>query len=199
MLFYYAYWELSALCIVTLPWPEDCEKALPRAAACTLEEYLWGTPHRQKKKKTHRLSDTSDLCRALWKDKRSTHNRIEWCVTFFLLGVCLYWLWRVCSAFPSSCVFHFLHFSPCLLSHSHSLPLLLSLHSSPSSTSWLCSRAPSPSHQATRDSLVCSTTIPWAFTVTICLLLSLRSQKLLNISFECWVYDMTVYHLVYGI
>lgn len=51
MLFYYAYWELSALCIVTLPWPEDCEKALPRAAACTLEEYLWGTPHRQKKKK----------------------------------------------------------------------------------------------------------------------------------------------------
>lgn len=198
MLFYYAYWELSALCIVTLPWPEDCEKALPRAAACTLEEYLWGTPHRQKK--THRLSDISDLCKALWKDKRSTHNRNEWCVTFFLVGVCLYWLWRVCSAFPSSCVFHFLHFSPCLLSHSHSLPLLLSLHSSPSSTSWLCSRAPSPSHQATRDSLVCSTTIPWAFTVMICLLLSLRSQTLLNISFECWVYDMTLLdHLVYDI
>lgn len=63
----------------------------------------------------------------------------------------------VIFVFSSSCVFHFLHFSRCPLSHSHSLPLLLSLHSSPSFTSWLCSRAPSPSHQATRDSLVCST------------------------------------------
>lgn len=49
---------------------------------------------------------------------------------------------------------------PPLLSPSHSLPLLPSLLSSPSSTSWPCSRAPSTSHQATRASLVRSTDAP---------------------------------------
>lgn len=45
---------------------------------------------------------------------------------------------------------------------SHSLPLLLSLHSSPNFTSWLCSRAPSPLHTATRDSPVCAVKwVPW--------------------------------------
>ena len=39
---------------------------------------------------------------------------------------------------------------------SHSLPLLLYPHSSPSYTSWPCSRAPSPSPPATRDSPVSS-------------------------------------------
>lgn len=155
-------------CVLWLcPDPEDCDKALPRDAACTLEEYLWGTPHRQVIK--HIDSQTP----AIHEGIRDQHT--QYCVTceslflsfFYFCGgslcSCPYWLWCFCSVLPSSCVFHFLHFSPCLLSHSHSLPLLLSLHSSPSYTNWLCSRAPSPSHQATRDSLVCSATRPAGF------------------------------------
>lgn len=60
-------------------------------------------------------------------------------------------------AFP--CTIFFLHSSFCLLSHSHSLPLLISPHSSASSTNWPCSRVHFPWHHATRDSLVGSTLI----------------------------------------
>lgn len=81
MLFYYAYWELSLPCVLWLC--PDLKTA--RKHYQELQPALWrntyGVPHIDKK--IHRLSDTSDLCRALWKDKRSTHNRIEWCVIFF--------------------------------------------------------------------------------------------------------------------
>lgn len=164
--------ESSLPCVLWLsPDPEDCEKALPGEAACTLDESLRGTLHRQVPKHTDCQTPVIHAELFFKAQKIFLHTATltkvcdvvcscVWRSSMWLSVLTVIFFFFFCSVFPSSCVSHSLHFSPCLLSHSHSLPLLLSLHSSPSFTSWLCSRAPSPSHQATRDSLVRSTT--WA-------------------------------------